>query len=413
MTCYHPKKAFVVNRSYERLKVKKKYKFSSFDVSYYWQVEGQYERFLNKSDGAYEFKPVLHPVYRSAMPCFDSCMEPYCKSSCVESHLERESGKTYFTKFVHIPCGQCLGCRIEYSRQWAIRMMMEKEYSENAWFITLTYDDAHITDCEHDGLFDWPYTGIKQYPNKTHYADLDGVCKDALTLNKKDWQNFMKRLRNAFPDSKLRFFMSAEYGSRTMRPHYHAIIYNLPLNDLVFYKKDRRFTYWNSPTLERLWPFGFSVVAEVDFNTCAYVARYVTKKASGEKAQEKYEKFNIMPEFSLMSRKPGLGYKWFEEHGEDAYESYIITVSTSDGPLRQTPPRYYDKLYKALDGVSDTSHAKKLERNKEFARIKGQNATDGKLLRTDLDLLAMLEDEEYIFSHNPKNKFGMLSRKEL
>lgn len=420
MPCYHPKKLFVLN-NYKNLKVKSKYKYAAYNVVAFF---GSKVRTMN-DDGLFDFDFRLKPIYRESLSCFADCKEGYCKSGCVRSHLSEREGYDYFYEYIQVPCGKCLGCRLDYSHEWAVRMMMEKEVSDSAWFITLTYSDENITDCEIENPFQFPYSGyyskkdrcwhgVKQFPNKVYYPDDDGVAKSALSLNKKDLVNFNKRLRKKFPDSDIRFYASGEYGTRTLRPHYHVIYFNVPLDDLVFFKRDSKFVYYISPTIERLWPFGNHLIAHVDFGTCAYVSRYVTKKASGEKAVEKYERFNIMPEFSLMSRNPAIGKRWFDDNYQKVYDSYIITVLDSNGhPVRTKPPRYYDKLYEALDGVSGTSHAKLLASHKANSRTIAQNSTDAKLFNTDFDLLDMLENEEFVFSHNPKNKYHKLSRKEL
>jgi len=136
---------------------------------------------------------------------------------------------------VQIPCGQCIGCRLAYSRQWANRCMLELEYHDSAYFVTLTYDEAHVP--------------------KHYYPDPEtGEALPSMSLCKRDFQLFMKRLRKAFPDDKIRFFAAGEYGTKTFRPHYHAIIFGLHLDDLVYYKRgEGSFAYYNSPSLQKCW----------------------------------------------------------------------------------------------------------------------------------------------------------------
>lgn len=235
-------------------------------------------------------------------------------------------------KIVKLPCGQCSGCRIQYSREWANRCMLELQYHDSAFFVTLTYDDIHVP--------------------RSYYADPEtGEAMTSLTLCKRDFQLFMKRLRRKFGDDHIRFFMAGEYGSNTFRPHYHAIIFGLHLDDLSLYKKSPQgFSYYNSPSLQACWSdpetgqaLGFAVVAEVTWETCAYTARYVMKKLTG-KESEFYKTFNITPEFTLMSRKPGIARQYYDEH-PDIYKKEFINVSTEKGGLKFKPPRYFDKLY--------------------------------------------------------------------
>ena len=138
-------------------------------------------------------------------------------------------------EILQVPCGQCIGCRIDRSRQWANRCMLELQYHDSAYFVTLTYDDLHVP--------------------KAYYPDPDtGEAHQSLTLCKRDFQLWMKRLRKRFSDDKIRFFACGEYGGSTHRPHYHAIVFGLHLDDLVKYKTvqegDGYYTYYNSDSLQ-------------------------------------------------------------------------------------------------------------------------------------------------------------------
>uniref|UniRef100_A0AAU8AUZ5 Replication initiator protein n=1 Tax=Dulem virus 151 TaxID=3145628 RepID=A0AAU8AUZ5_9VIRU len=292
--------------------------------------------------------------------------DPYWKDRCVT-----------------IPCGQCIGCRIEYSRQWANRCMLELEYHDSAYFITLTYDNEHIP--------------------ITYYADSEtGEALPAGTLCKRDFQLFMKRLRKAFLDDHIRFFMCGEYGDDTFRPHYHAIIYGLHLNDLVPYKRspDGKFIYYNSPCLQRCWsvvekskdgitplasPIGFAVVAQVTWETCAYVARYVMKKQKGPMS-EVYQTFNIEPPFTLMSRKPGIARQWYEDH-PDCYDYEFINIKTETGGKKFRPPRYFDSLLEHDD-------PDKYEQLKETRRRMAEASQAAKKRETSLSFTEALEVQE-------------------
>lgn len=282
-------------------------------------------------------------------------------------------------EIIQVPCGQCIGCRIDRSRQWANRCMLELQYHDSAYFVTLTYDEFHVP--------------------KSYYPDPEtGEAHTSYTLCKRDFQLWMKRLRFKFSDDKIRFFACGEYGGKTKRPHYHAILFGLHLNDLEKYKTvregDSYYTYYNSPSLQETWPNGFVVVGEVTWESCAYVARYVTKKLSGEQA-EFYEKFNLVPEFSDMSRRLGIARQYYDDHKGDLYSSAFINVSTPKGGKKFRPPRYYDKLFDvdfpgALDGVR--------ERRKENA----QKALNAKMQRTNLTPPEILKVEEAAFENKTK-----------
>lgn len=186
-----------------------------------------------------------------------------------------------------VPCGKCPGCRMDYSRVWANRMLVELEdMKQEAVFLTLTYNADHL-----------PYT------------DPDDKGRKYPTLDKRDLQLFWKRLRKAFPEKRIRYYIAGEYGPKTHRPHYHAIVYGLSLSDfddLAFLRLNGLGqAYYNSPKLAGIWGKGFIVLSEVSWHTCAYVSRYVLKKRG--KLDKYVVATGVQPEFNLSSRKPGIG----------------------------------------------------------------------------------------------------------
>lgn len=289
---------------------------------------------------------------------------------------------------VQIPCGQCIGCRIDYSRQWANRCLLELEYHDSAYFCTFTYDDFHVP--------------------KSDYVDPNtGELLTSLTLRKRDFQLLMKRIRKRFPNDNIRYFMSGEYGGKTFRPHYHAIIFGLHLTDLQKYKTVREggeyYTYYNSDALQSCWrdpagnDIGFVVVGEVTWNTCAYTARYVMKKLKGEAASS-YQAFGLEPEFSLMSRRPGIARQYYEDH-PDLFEFDKINVSTPTGGKSFRPPRYFEKLFE----MDDYDALQSLKNIRAEAAIEAARA---KLANTTLDSYQLQEVSE----HAHENKLKQLRR---
>lgn len=295
------------------------------------------------------------------------------------------NGKKIYEELL-LPCGKCIGCTIERSRQWATRMMLELKYHEKACFITLTYDDEHL-----------PISG--------YYTD-DGEWHESHTLLKKDFQKFMKRLRRHYErrdGEKVRFYSCGEYGSKTKRPHYHAILFGVDFSEdrYVWSKTDKGFTQYRSETLEKLWTEGNSLICEVNWNTCAYVSRYCTKKYYG-KQNIYYQTLNIQPEFTLMSRRPGIGAKYFEEHADEVYINQEIFLSNLNGGLKVRPPSYFDRLYGELH--PDEMDIIKMKR-KEMA----ENAMALKLAKTELDMYEQLLVEEKNF----KEKISSLKREKI
>lgn len=221
-----------------------------------------------------------------------------------------------------LPCGRCIGCRLEYARQWSVRCMHEASlYAPNNAFITLTYSEENL-----------PYRAMLDY---SHF------------------QRFMKRFRRDV-NQKLRFFMCGEYGPDNLRPHFHALIFNWRFPDRLLWKASLSgCDLYRSAQLERLWPYGFSTVGDATYQSAGYIARYCIKKFTGPQARKHYERldvetgeiYQLPPEFIHMSLKPGIGTEFFEKFHGDIYPGDHVIV---DG-REQKPPRFYDKKFELLD----------------------------------------------------------------
>ena len=188
----------------------------------------------------------------------------------------------------------------------------------------------------------------------------------------------MKRLRKAFEPERIRFFMCGEYGHRCKhgialdvvtcplcnvgRPHYHACLFNCSFGDLVPYGSRAGELSYTSALLERVWKYGFVDVGELNFESAAYVARYVLKKVNGVNADDHYCQYDldgvvtwVEPEYCTMSRgrRPdgGIGYRWFQKYSSDVFPSDEVPV-VGAGVFRGVP-RFYDGLYADLspDGM--------------------------------------------------------------
>lgn len=254
--------------------------------------------------------------------------------------------------FVHgkmIRCGKCLGCRMDKSKEWANRCIMELQDHKDSYFLTLTYDKDHVP----ESCFPHPETGDYQ---------------PSLSLCKKDLQAFIKRLRKRVEPDRIRYFACGEYGDRFKRPHYHAIVFGLRLNDLVPYGANElgQMTY-TSNFLQSVWAkrlapkrhgsvtplsadpsyfcetFGRVVVAPCTWETCAYVARYTVKKMYGQDAKD-YDKFGIEPPFLLMSTHPGIGDNYFQAHKDEILEFSKISIPTVNGGKTFRSPYRFEKL---------------------------------------------------------------------
>lgn len=224
-----------------------------------------------------------------------------------------------------LPCGQCTGCRLERSRQWAIRCMNEADLHAANSFITLTFDDDNLK-----------------------------VRDNPMSLDKSEFQRFMKRFRKRV--FNVRYYMCGEYGELFKRPHYHAIIFGYDFPDKVLHKVKDNMRYYTSSLLSELWPYGFNVVTDVTFDTCAYVARYIMKKHLGKDAWKNYIDYidqdtgeivgHRIPEYTTMSRRSGIGKAWLETYLQDVYPRDKIFMR---GRGFSRPPKYYDSLFEIIN----------------------------------------------------------------
>jgi len=249
------------------------------------------------------------------MPCYKPLTAFQTKSGAVVFRNGND-----VVRWLTLPCGQCIGCRLERSRQWAVRCLHESQLHSRNCAITLTYDDQHLPD-----------RGSLRYS---------------------DFQLFMKRCRKRL--GPFRFFMCGEYGETTFRPHYHALFFGMDFPDMRFLKKTAAGSdLYTSETLDSLWDAGFASIGQLNFESAAYVARYVTKKVTGKAADDHYRRTDLEtgecywlePEFLRMSLKPGIGSGFFFKYGEDVYPRDYVVVNGS----KAKPPRYYDKLLEAVD----------------------------------------------------------------
>lgn len=209
-----------------------------------------------------------------------------------------------------VACGQCIGCRLDKSKDWALRCVHEAKQYEKNCFITLTYNEQNLP-------------------------------KDR-SLVKEHYTLFMKRLRKKY-GSNIRFFMCGEYGTEGGRPHYHACIFNHDFDDKELYTVRDNIPLYQSNELKKLWPYGFSTIGAVTFESAAYVSRYVTKKLTGIGAAQEDDK--RIKEYGNMSRRPGIGKIYFDKFHRDAF---AIDGVIRNG-LKYKLPKYYDRLYNEID----------------------------------------------------------------
>lgn len=262
------------------------------------------------------------------MPCYYPLLGWYSKvrNPSGKRSITFVKSEAYSPRKVTLPCGICIGCRLEHSRQWAMRCMHEAQLHEDNCFLTLTYDDEHLPD----------------YRN----------------LVKRDFQLFMKRLRKKYGEG-IRFYGCGEYGDLYKRPHYHICIFGFNFKDRVLWKTINENKLFISDDLSELWPYGFSTIGELNFETAAYTARYCLKKYKGKNWKENYQRvdaetgeiINLQPEFALMSRRPGIGTNWYNMYNPEVFPLDRVVVN---GREVKPPKFYFSKLEKLMPKTFQT-----------------------------------------------------------
>lgn len=252
-----------------------------------------------------------------------------------------------------IPCGQCVGCRLERSRQWAVRLMHESSLVDQSWFVTLTYRP--------DAL---PIGG--------------SLCPRHMQL-------FLKRLRKQL--GSFRYFQCGEYGDQFTRPHHHAVLFGIDFPDREHFTSRDAGPIYTSESLARCWRHGFVSIGAVTFESCAYVARYCLKKVTGKGAEDHYwsldertgELHRVEPEYITMSRGGkggrGIGYEWIKRYGGEVLEHDSVISRGHE----VKPGRYYDAYFEANHGPE--FERVKRERRREALRFAANQTEDRLLVR--------------------------------
>lgn len=325
--------------------------------------------------------------------------------------------------FQKVPCGQCMECRLAYSKNWAMRCVHESQNSEYNYFVTLTYAPE----------FEFEITSYVFNFENFNFGKV-------LELNKEHLSAFMKRLRRYydyhFNFEGIRFFACGELGDLNKRPHYHIQLFNCPIPDLKLAFTKNGNLYFTSEIFNKVWGKGIVVISEANYDTAAYVARYVTKKVTGKQLDEKNSKVrkiiglpdefldkfaraefrvrsdgelnlnadlcvdsdgcvtlhpgselykmseDLQGEFTLMSRNPGIAREYYEANASEMYKDDSVLISSAKKVMELRPCRYYDKLY-------DIDEPELMAAIKEKRKASALSSLKSKLDQTDLN------EEEY------------------
>ena len=250
-----------------------------------------------------------------------------------------------------LACGLCINCRMRRRRDWAVRSMHERQWNTEACFLTLTYDNRSL-------------------PRRFFKDDGSEAWIDQGWLDKTDFQKFMKRVRHHRGKEKqrrepLKVLWCGEYGEKTKRPHFHALIFGEDFASTMNWRSQAN-GYYTSEEVEYLWPHGNHYVGGVEFGSASYVASYAVKKLSGA-ARERENPSTGLAEYDRLDSRTGevvrvppvcnhasnnnsgngsLGQRWFEQYWADVYPEDEVTLK---GGIKLNPPKAYDRWLEERD----------------------------------------------------------------
>ena len=211
-----------------------------------------------------------------------------------------------------------MACRIARTREWAVRITHEASYYDVNSFVTLTFSEDYL-----------PPSG---------------------SLDKRYLQLFFKRMRKNL-NEQIKYFACGEYGEVNKRPHYHAIIFGYWPEDAELHERTKNGPVFKSRSLSELWPYGFSTVANVEYESIAYVTGYIEKKLNGEKAKEEY--IGLTPPFQIQSH--GIGERWILDNEKWVRDNGGIRLRGKTVGI----PRFYAKKVNLSDVLKKQEEERK------------------------------------------------------
>lgn len=296
------------------------------------------------------------------MPCYSPLKGYYIRKDGQSSFTFKRKDAPFDANLMEISCGQCIGCKIQRSKDWSIRCVNEMHHHQNNAFLTLTYSPEHMPSDQ-------------------------GLRKEHL---QKFFKRYRKFLSNTAQKPKIRYYACGEYGDQKARPHYHALIFGHDFQDKYAWTKINGNTYYRSPQLEKLWKYGTSLIGEANIGTACYIAKYVTKKINGDQAEETYSRVDtttgeitqIIPEYTVMST--GIGREWLDEFKYDLYKGFI----THDGVKFKIPRYYMERIGKTNEVLQD-----KIKSNISKAMADKETETWERLLAREKHAHLILDQE--------------------
>lgn len=254
---------------------------------------------------------------------------------------------------MNAPCGKCEACVVKKKNSWTFRLREEYNSCRSAFFVTLTYEDDFLSFC--DVLLDEPrgertpgidgdregYSDSERTVGEyfEQLASVSESCRDlperfrsesrhynlrVASVNKKDVQLFLKRLRKPLGKFRFKYFLVSEYGPTTYRPHYHMLLFNFP-KELDVYEH-----------LHRAWGKGFISVSKCNEARIRYCAKYCITPT-------------ILPDYlpkTFMCCSKGMGKSYVENPENVRYHKENMIAYRDFGKYKEALPRYYkDKIF--------------------------------------------------------------------
>lgn len=197
-----------------------------------------------------------------------------------------------------LPCGKCTECISKRAIEWALRARHEISLHPENCFITLTYNDETLP---------------------------------SIYLVKYEFQKFIKRLRKKLKKN-IRYMVSHEYGSKTFRPHHHAIIFGWnPENQKLLKTTPSGEKLFTSSELEKLWINGYSSIGSANERSAYYIASYSLKGKKNIIPDPLTGELVTVSDCMDASKRPAIGYVYFQKNIQQIIDSKLIL------------PRYYKK----------------------------------------------------------------------
>lgn len=292
-----------------------------------------------------------------------------------------------------IPCGKCIGCRLDNAGQWATRVMLEYlEHTDN-YFITFTLEDEYLKYGE----------AVDKETGQITKALQPTIVKD-------DFKELNKALRDYykyhFNHTGIRFFGCQEYGSKNGRPHLHIIYFNLPIPDLKFEgtrtKGGETYNLYSSEIISKIWGKGIVEIQDVTWTNASYVARYTTKKVYETTTAEEYFLNGLEPERINMSRKPGIGMNYYNTHKRKILDEQQYKIDFHGQRKEVATPKAFKRKFKE-------EYPEEYEKIQEKIKEKMYRTNKIRMSNTTKTINEQLQIEERTLI----NKTHMLQRNEI